>query len=215
MIQYLIWDAGGTLFDTYPAVVAACCTALHDFGRDAPSDWVLALCRESIAHGLRTLAAAFQLDEVHFEARFREAYAVISPAVQAPFPGVKRICRTICETGGQNFIVTHRSRVSLEALLAAHGMTRYFTDCIAREDPYPRKPDPASITALIARYNLDRSRCLAIGDRDLDILAGRRAGIRTCFFGPEAHATRADLAITDFEVLYRRLLIENAGYARG
>lgn len=210
MIKYLIWDAGGTLFDTYPAVVEACQTVLSGFGKEAPSEWVMALCKQTISHGIRTLADTFSLDEAAFQQHFRQSYADIGAQYQLPFPGVETVCRYVCEIGGQNFIVTHRSRRSLEALLAAHGMAQYFTDFIAKEDPYPRKPDPAAIEALIARYDLDRSQCLLVGDRDLDIVAGLRAGIRTCFFGAEVYETQPDLAITEYVVLHRWLQAENA-----
>jgi phosphoglycolate phosphatase-like HAD superfamily hydrolase len=210
MIKYLFWDAGGTLFDTYPAVVEACHAALDGFGKEAPSEWVMALCKQTISHGIRTLADTFSLDEETFQRHFRQSYEDIGEQYQPPFPGVKEVCRYICEIGGQNFIVTHRSRASLEALLEAHSMTCYFTASIAKEDPYPRKPDPASLEALIARYVLDRSQCLLIGDRDLDIVAGQRAGIRTCFFGTEPHDAQPDLQITDYTALHLWLQAENA-----
>lgn len=214
MIRYIIWDAGGTLFDTYPAVVHALRMVLRGFGRDASPEWVLSLCRESIAHTLRTLADMYQLDEACLEAQYRRVYADTSSEAQPPFAGVRRVCRYICEIGGQNFIVTHRAQASLEGLLDAYKMAGYFTDCVTKDDPYPRKPDPTSILALIERYDLDRSQCLAVGDRDLDILAGQRAGIRTCFFGDETHAVRADVDVTDFVTLYRWLLAENVGTNR-
>ncbi len=198
VIQYLIWDAGGTLFDTYPAVVEACRVALRGFGAEAPSEWVMALCKQTTSYGLRTLAETYRLNEDVFKQQFSQTYDDIEVEYQPPFPGVERVCDYICAIGGQNFIVTHRSRASLEALLEAHAMAHYFTDCIAKEDPYPRKPDPAAYNALIGRYNLDRDRCLAIGDRDIDIVAGQRAGIRTCFFGIEPHEAQTDLAVTDF-----------------
>lgn len=208
----LIWDAGGTLFDTYPAVVEACRVALRGFGQDAPSEWVMALCRQTTSHGLRTLATTYRLNEDLFKQQFRQTYDDIDAQYQPPFPGVERICAAVCERGGRNFVVTHRSRASLEALLDAHAMARFFTDCIAKEDPYPRKPDPAAYNALIARYSLDRARCLTIGDRDIDIVAGQRAGIRTCFFGTEPCQAQADLEVTDFEVLYRWLLENDAAF---
>lgn len=209
MIKYLIWDAGGTLFDTYPAVVEACQAALGGFGKEAPSKWVLALCKQTTSHGIRTLANTFSLDEKTFQQHFKRSYADIGPQYQLPFPGVEAVCRYVCEIGGQNFIVTHRSRTSLEALLEVHRMARYFADYIAKEDPYPRKPDPAAVEALIARYALDRDHCLLIGDRDLDIVAGQRAGIRTCFFGAEPHEAQPDLEIVDYAALYRWLQAEN------
>ncbi len=209
MIKYLIWDAGGTLFDTYPAVVEACRVALSGFGKAAPSEWVMALCKQTTSHGIRTLADMFSLDEMTFQQHFKQSYADIDVQYQPPFPGVEDVCRYICEIGGRNFIVTHRARASLQTLLEAHRMAHYFTDSIAKEDPYPRKPDPAAIEALIARYTLDRSKCLLVGDRNLDIVAGQRAGIRTCFFGSELHEAQPDLAIVDYPALQRWLQVEN------
>ncbi len=212
MLKYLIWDAGGTLFDTYPAVVEACRVALSGFGKEAPSEWVMALCKQTMSHGIRTLADTFSLDEMTFQQHFKQSYADIDAQYQPPFPGVEAVCRHICEIGGRNFIVTHRARASLQALLEAHRMAHYFTDFIAKEDPYPRKPDPAAIEALIARYTLDRSQCLLIGDRNLDIVAGQRAGIRTCFFGSEPHEAQPDLAIVDYSALQRWLQVENVDF---
>ncbi len=210
MIKYLIWDAGGTLFDTYPAVAEACRVVLNGFGKEAPSEWVMALCKQTTSHGIRTLADTFSLDEDTFQQHFKQSYEDIGEQYQPPFPGVEVVCRYICEIGGQNFIVTHRPRASLEALLAVHGMAHYFTDFVAKEDPYPRKPDPAAIEALIARYVLDRGQCLLIGDRDLDIVAGKRAGVRTCFFGREPHEAQPDLKIVDYATLHHWLQAENA-----
>jgi len=214
VIRYLFWDAGGTLFDTYPAVVEACRVALSGFGKEAPSEWVLALCKQTTAYGLHTLAKTFSLDEETFEQYFRRSYEDIGVQYQPPFPGVEAVCRYICEIGGQNFIVTHRPRASLEALLEVHGMKSYFTAWIAKEDAYPRKPDPAAIETLIARYALERVQCMLIGDRDLDIIAGQRAGIRTCLFGSEPHTTRPDLEIADFAALLDWLRVENADVGR-
>lgn len=211
MIKYLFWDAGGTLFDTYPAVVEACHAALDGFGKAAPSEWVMALCKQTTSHGIRTLADTFSLDEETFQQHFQRSYEDIGERYQPPFPGVEAVCRYICEIGGQNFIVTHRARASLEALLEVHGMAHYFTASIAKEDPYPRKPDPAALEALIARYALERSHCLLIGDRGLDITAGQRAGIRTCFFGSEEYDSQADLLITEYPKLLRWLKAENEG----
>jgi len=210
MTKYLIWDAGGTLFDTYPAMVEACRVALSDFGEEAPPERVLALFKRSTSFGIRALADAFSLDEDDFRQHFERAYDSIGEQYQPPFPGVEAVCRYVCEIGGRNFIVTHRVKASLEALLETHALTRYFTDYIAKEDPYPRKPDPESLNALIVQHDLDRGQCLLIGDRNLDIVAGQRAGIRTCFFGAEPHEAQPDLEITEYAVLHRWLRTENA-----
>ncbi len=201
MITHLIWDAGGTLFDTYPAVVAACGRALASLGHPAPSDWLMGLFRQTTAYALRTVAATYGLDAGEVTSRFEKAYEETEPELQPPFPFVRQVCAYVVAVGGANYVVTHRARASLEGLLVAHELTELFADCITEDDPFPRKPDPASILALLDRHGLTPLQCLAIGDRDLDIAAGVRAGVMTCFYGTDSHETPADLEITSYERL--------------
>jgi phosphoglycolate phosphatase-like HAD superfamily hydrolase len=201
LIRYLIWDAGGTLFDTYPAVVAACQRALASFGHRAASDWLMDLFRRTTASALRAVAATYDLDVEGLTARFSAAYDAIEPELQPPFPFVREVCVCVVEGGGANYVVTHRGRASLEGLLTAHDLAPLVEDCVTEDDPFPRKPDPASILALVDRHGLPRSQCLAIGDRNLDIVAGVRAGGMTCFYGTDSHETPADLEITSYDRL--------------
>jgi HAD superfamily hydrolase (TIGR01509 family) len=200
-IDTLIWDAGGTLFDSYPAVVTACRAALAEFDVTVPVVWLMELFRTSTSHAIETLATTYVLDATLLERRYRAAYRMIDAALQPPFPHVREICTHICEQGGENFIVTHRRRTSLDPLLEAHDMARFFSDIITKEDPYPRKPDPASLLALVQRHQLMPGCCLAIGDREIDIVAANRAGMRSCFFGREPHEVPADLEIYAFSQL--------------
>lgn len=204
-IHNIIWDAGGTLFDTYPAVTRAFAQALNESGAAIPEVRILQLARRSTQHAIHTLAHEAGIEAAVLEAAFRRHYEAIAPEIQLPFPGVVAVCAAICAGGGRNFVVTHRGRDSLAALLAAHDMARYFTAMITKEDPFPRKPDPAALNALIARHALDRTATLLVGDRVLDLQAGRAAGIHTCLFesGPLAQSAdaHADLTITVFEML--------------
>jgi phosphoglycolate phosphatase-like HAD superfamily hydrolase len=65
--------------------------------------------------------------------------------------------------------------------------------------------DPAAFNAIIERHGLVRDETMAIGDRDIDVLAGRSAGLYPCFFGPENTDVDADLRIGDFGELARLL----------
>lgn len=42
-----------------------------------------------------------------------------------------------------------------------------------------RKPKPGMLTTLAAKYNVDLSKSYTIGDRDMDIVAGKAAGTKT------------------------------------
>jgi phosphoglycolate phosphatase-like HAD superfamily hydrolase len=50
-----------------------------------------------------------------------------------------------------------------------------------------------------------RDETMAVGDREIDVLAGKAAGVFTCFFGRDDAGVEADLVITNFGELARLL----------
>ena len=209
MFRHIIWDVDGTLFDTYPAMAQAFKAALNDLGQDAPADWIEGLARQSLGHCLSTLAATYRVSEEVIEQGFGKHYSAVKPEEQPPFPGVIAVCRYICSTAGKNVIVTHRGEESTLKLLAAHRMADYFAGWLTHDDGYPKKPDPASFEAALQLHGLKREETMAVGDRDIDILAGQAAGLFSCLFGPEADGVAADLAVGSFDELYRFLASES------
>lgn len=202
MIRYLIWDMDGTLFDTYPAIARALGAALSDLGPSAPLGWIEGLAKKSISHCISTLVSEFDVNSEELQERFARHYRNIPLQEQPPFPGVIDVCEYVHSISGTNVIVTHRGRESTNRFLTVHNMARYFADALTGDDNYPRKPDPASFEAMIEKHDFRREETLAIGDRDIDVLAGQAAGVRTCFFGAEPQVP-ADYVITDFATLPR------------
>jgi D-glycero-D-manno-heptose 1,7-bisphosphate phosphatase len=52
-----------------------------------------------------------------------------------------------------------------------------------------RKPKPGMILDLAEVYNIDKEHSFMVGDRDVDIQAGQKAGLYTIFIGGEEEAT--------------------------
>jgi HAD superfamily hydrolase (TIGR01509 family) len=198
MYRNLIWDLDGTLFNTYPAIASAFRAALCEFGRDAALDQVEKLARRSISECIAALAKDSHLDVVRFETAYLARYARISLKEQHPMPGVGDLCRMVCANGGRNVIVTHRERTSSEALLTTHNLADYFSGCISSDDGYPRKPDAAMMYAALKLHNLERTVTLAIGDREIDIMAGQAAGLATCLYGSPSDETAAEYHISSY-----------------
>lgn len=205
MIKNLLWDVDGTLFDTYPAITYAISKTLSEMGVSAALNVIDGLARQSIDHCLETLSHRFKLDLDLLRLRFAESYRAIPPANQPPFPCVCEVCELARAHGGRNVIVTHRAVASTRSLLEAHGMTSSFDAIFSVEQGYPRKPDPALLEAAIRQFNLKRTETLMVGDRDLDIQAGRAAGVRTCLFGQAQLSTPADLHIAHYDRLLDHL----------
>jgi HAD superfamily hydrolase (TIGR01509 family) len=201
IIRHAIWDVDGTLFDTYPAISTSFLQALADFGASASLPEIESLARIELSHCAAELASRFNLDTNEFIEAFGTHHVAVPPAAEPPFPDVRAVCERIAAGGGANAIVTHRNAQSLAGLLAAHGMQALFVESIARDDGYPRKPDPAAFLAVLQHQHLDPAETLSIGDREIDILAGRAAGTRTCMFRGDPSKVCVDLAISDYAEL--------------
>lgn len=209
MIKNILWDLDGTIFDTYPAITYAISKSLNEMGFSLALNVIDGLARQSIDHCMETLSQRFKLDPDLLRAQFAKSYREISPAKQIPFPGVRDVCIWIHQHGGLNVIVTHRRVQSTQELLDFHKLSSCFDDIFSSEQGYPRKPDPTMIFAVLEKYNMSLKETLFIGDRDLDIEAGRVAGIRTCLFGNLEIPTPVDIMINNYDQLLTKLANDN------
>ncbi len=201
MIRNILWDVDGTLFDTYPAITYAISRSLNGLGTAAALNVIEGLARQSIDYCMATLAQRFSLDPDLLRRRYEAAYAALPLANQPPLPGVEAVCAAIVRRGGLNVAVTHRDVRSTQALLDAHGLALYFAGIVSVEQGYARKPDPAMALVALERFGLNRAATLMIGDRELDVQAGRTAGLRTCLYGRAALAQPADLQVDHYSQL--------------
>jgi phosphoglycolate phosphatase-like HAD superfamily hydrolase len=205
VIRHVIWDVDGTLFDTYPAIVGSLHAAATDLGAPVALDETHALALIEVDHCLKVLAATYDLPLDLLADGFARHYQQTPPADQPPFDGAAEACRLIQARGGLNLIVTHRRRAGLDRLLAANGMADLFADIISHDDGFPRKPDPSAFLTLIERHHLPREETLAIGDRELDILAAQAAGLSAALVGTAAVTATPEVVLPDFHTLRRMI----------
>jgi HAD superfamily hydrolase (TIGR01509 family) len=205
MIKNILWDLDGTIFDTYPAITYAISKSLNEMGFSLALNVIDGLARQSIDHCMETLSQRFKLDPDLLGAQFVKSYREISPAKQIPFPGVREVCTWIHQHDGLNVIVTHRRVQSTQKLLDFHKLSSCFDDILSSEQGYPLKPDPAMILIVLEKYHLRPAETIFIGDRELDIQAGRAAGVRTCLFGNLEIPTPVDIMINNYDHLLTKL----------
>lgn len=180
----ILWDFDGTLFDTYPGYAKMIKKVFK--GEQSPED-IYSLLKVSFGHAFKELALSKeQIDEVHKLER------ALEPKDFMPFPGVKKVL----ESAELNVIMTHKYREGVVDILKANNMDQYFTEIVALDDGYPRKPDPESYWYLHNKYGID----LVVGDRELDIIPGKSIGAKTCLF--QSKAPGADYYINDYEEFF-------------
>jgi phosphoglycolate phosphatase-like HAD superfamily hydrolase len=68
---------------------------------------------------------------------------------------------------------------------------------------FPSKPAPDAVNWICETYNLDKSETVMIGDREIDVLSGKNAGVYGCLYtNKENVETAADFVVKDIiEVL--------------
>ncbi len=96
-------------------------------------------------------------------------------------------------------LVTRNSRKSVEIVLARLSLA--FEAVVTREDA-PPKPAPDPVWLACRRMGIAPGQTMFVGDFEFDMLAGRRAGVRTVLLrGPLEMSPNADLVVSSFEEL--------------
>ena len=196
----IIWDFDGTLFNTYPAMCGDLQKVMEDLEVHVSLEDLLARFTVSRGTVLEWCGQQAGMTAQEVDRVYRAWVAEHGQPEAHPFPHVREFLARFREAGGRNFIFTHRSG-SVHYYLAKEGLTGYFTDVVSAGTTYARKPAPAGNLHLIETHGLDKARTLAVGDRELDILAAKGAGIHACLFSPEPRETAADHRIRDLAEL--------------
>ncbi len=175
--RHYFWDFDGTLFDSYPHTLRCCWDVMTENGladgwdKESVLRWLLvtfgAMKREV---GMPDDAYADFLERAH-----RMGEQEIEPRV-VPFPDARDVLSAVVKNGGRNYLYTHRNNTAL-LYLESFGFTDLFADVVTAEEGFPSKPAPDAVLALIARNGLDPADCVMIGDREIDGMSGKNAGI--------------------------------------
>jgi len=185
--QQYFWDFDGTLVNTYPGMVAAFGEALvasgvNDFEIDSEEIYKT-MRQHSLGTALQRFSAEYQLDRERLERIYRLQAAPRLKDAQA-FRGIGDLLAQITAAGGRNFLLTHKDHRAMNRLEQL-GLAQAFTGAVTADDDYPRKPDPTSLLALCRQYQVDPQTAIMVGDRNLDVTAGHRAGMAGALFDPE------------------------------
>ena len=169
-----IWDLGGTLLDNYETSTNAFVATLKDFHIQADHDSVYAALKISTQDAIHTFAP--HIPNFRTEYKKKEALGLQDPVL---FDGAKELLEKIQAHGGRHFLVSHRDRQVL-TLIDQTGIAPFFTEIVTADEGFPRKPDPTSMLYLKEKYGIQDG--LVIGDRPIDIEAGKAAGMTTYLF---------------------------------
>ncbi|MCQ2505598.1 MAG: HAD-IA family hydrolase [Lachnospiraceae bacterium] len=218
MIKTLLWDFDGTLFDTYPRIVKQTQSVMNDMGyheimSKENYDLMMSLAKVKLNHMREVIYGKFNLSEEKIKKANDEYYKreeLSWPEGIYLYPYVKEVCSFMVENGGQNILYTHRQQNAITAM-EKFDLAKYFTEFVTMEYAVERgfreKPYPDTISHIVERFGLNPDETMMVGDRDIDILAGTNAKIKTCFYKSYEHnrEVEATLRVLSLEELLKYL----------
>ena len=209
MIKHVIWDFDGTLFDSYPGMVNAFLRALKKYGIEAKYDEVLKLFLNSEKTAVQYYQKRFLLGEELIEV-YQDEKSHIDLSSMLPFPYAKEVCQRIKEAGRYNYILTHRGSTTYD-ILRKNGMVELFTEIVTKDNQFARKPDPEAISYLLDKYQIHPKEAMIVGDREIEILLGQKAKVKTCFYesGNREPELQADYRVKSLEEVLDIMNIKN------
>ena len=189
--DHFIFDFDGTLSDSYPSFFKAARFVADKYG--------ISVSDEEIINCLKWESVVKFFSNPEFDAcrdqakqDFNAFKAELLRSEAAPIEGAEELLKAICQAGGKCYIYSHSGNIVIENC-KKWGLDVYLTDYMLNSPNFPRKPAPDALLALVERHGLDISRCVMIGDRDIDVLAGKNAGMDGILLAAEGHYE--DLAV--------------------
>jgi phosphoglycolate phosphatase len=179
--RLIAFDLDGTLIDSRRDLAESANQVITELGGTPLSeDTIGRMVGEGAALLIRRALAAAGLGEAPgalprfleiYDGRLTKhtrAYEGIEEAVQA----ARRIARVI--------VLTNKPAGPSERILGSLGLLALFDEVIGGDGPLPRKPDPASLCAAMARAGTMAAQTLLVGDSAIDHETALRASSRCC-----------------------------------
>lgn len=188
----IIWDFDGTIFNTYPRIFSAFDSVLNSkYGLNIPIERIEELVYIDTKHCAKVIAQENNFDFQSLLNEIRQFYDK-NGEVEKVFSEVIPILKD--KVNHKHFLVTHRDYKTLEEKLTDAEIFDCFQEIISKDDGFSDKPAPDSFEYLIQKYDLDKSDTIAIGDRDIDVEAGKNSSILTILISTRSISS-ADISI--------------------
>ena len=178
-----IWDLDGTLLDSYAVLVSAARTAAEEAGmQDDEASVLQTVKRGSLSVYLRDVSARSGVPFERLLERYREVTHGLDSRITL-ISGAESTLRGLLAAGDTHYVYTHRGESS-HTLLKRLGIADCFREVVTSTAGFRPKPSGDGVRFLMDRYVLDPEQTFYVGDRPLDVLCAKDAGVRAVLFLP-------------------------------
>jgi phosphoglycolate phosphatase len=178
----VVFDLDGTLVDSLQDLAASVNFTLMHYGACALS---ASSIQNFVGDGTQALVQrSFQAAGI--ESRWQEAlpeflkhYQPHCLSTTRPYPGIPETLQRLHKQV-KLAVLTNKPSASTNHILEGLQLRQFF-DAIAGGDTFQhRKPDPRGLRSLMKQFDATPKRTLMVGDSQIDMETGRRAGAWTC-----------------------------------
>jgi phosphoglycolate phosphatase len=179
--QLIAFDLDGTLIDSRRDLAESANQLIEELGGEPlTEEQIGGMVGEGAALLVRrALRAAGRGERAHALERFLRIYDERLLNHTRLYDGVADVIRR-ARAHARLTVLTNKPTAPSERILAALGVRDVFDEIIGGDGPYPRKPDPAGLHAMMTSANATARDTLLVGDSAVDLETARRAGVKCC-----------------------------------
>ena len=203
-MRLVVYDLDGTLVDSREDIARAVNHMLQSLGSP---ELPRAVIERFVGHGLHHLVRHCLGTEdprrIEKGAKiYRDYYGKHMLDNTRLYPGVFEVL--VYFKSRKQAVITNKPNPYAREILVALGAGDFFSDIVAGDSDFPKKPDPAALLSIMQREKMNPAETLFVGDSAIDVETGRRAGghvvVVTHGFTAEKdlRAARPDAVVPDF-----------------
>jgi phosphoglycolate phosphatase len=181
----IIFDLDGTLLDSRQDIANCVNWTLKDLGlQEIPHEDIYGY----VGHGVRQLIEG-AVTEAHGEGVFEKALDLFDKHYMKHLldhtqlmPGMRNLLNDVGANGRSPLraILTNKPEKYTDIIVEGLEIKDNFFVIAGREFTIKRKPDPEPVLEILKMAKVSPERTIIIGDTEVDIQAGKAAGIKTC-----------------------------------
>lgn len=177
----IAFDLDGTLIDSHRDLAESANQLIVELGGSPqPEDAIGRMVGEGAALLVKRALDAAGLEHPSFAlTRFLEIYDTRLVNHTRVYDGI-RDALLLARRQARLGVLTNKPLGPTKKLLDAFALGDLFESVIGGDGPYPRKPNPEGLLAMMASTGATRERTLMVGDSGIDYETAQRASVRCC-----------------------------------